>query len=294
MTGVRLTDVEPFALVKRIVSMQSELLIQEAPIHKSTFRRMGLDRVVSDLPRYDRAIRLHPGYDEMTASMVDAVTSVITGKKRILNVLELGPGTGTFTERLIEGLRPHGIKLRLTFVEPDEQAAAFTSEKVKALNAGNVELNRESYADLLDLDKGKFDVIVGSFAFHHISDKNKLASLERMRRLLGSGGLAVFGEEFVKHYENALERRHALAEYHAHVINRMLELGQSPSSNGERDMALIETLALVNGLENFDEAKISLSEFKALAEKAGFSVARQTKFFPSDSLERGVYTVVLK
>src|SRR3989344_5961388 len=241
---------EALGLVEEIISTNDSSVIDDVQKYKSVFRRLGLERVVSDLPRYDCAIRVHPGYTEMTNAMVDSILSVASNRQKneSLRVLELGPGTGTFTTALINNI-PHHIEL--SFVEPDMEALAFTKVCVKKTAVKNVNLVGE-FTDILEIGGGEFDVIAASFAFHHIPDKQKLKSLKKMKGLLSPNGKIAFGEEFILPYENTDERKTATVEYHKIVIRELLNRNSNNPSDAYKDMAIIETLAMINGLINFD------------------------------------------
>lgn len=94
--------------------------------------------------------------------------------------LEIGPGTGLATRRLIEGgARP------LVAVEPDERLAAFLLEDLRARGlADAVSLHRARWEEV-DLSPASFDLAVCATAFHWVEPHQGLA---RVARVLRPGG----------------------------------------------------------------------------------------------------------
>lgn len=286
---------ESFSLIRRIQGLKPRQVIGQAKAIKAKFDELGLSKVVDDLPLYDAAIRRHPGYPQMLDAMVSALEKHAASQQTTnLRLLELGPGTGTLTEQMLKRLAIKGYKIHLELVEPDDKAAAYTQEKIRGLALPNVTIGNQVHEDLLNVTEGAFDAILGSFSFHHISDDNKLPTLERICQLKKKSGILILGEEFVKPYQTPNQRKKSIVEYHRRILSELLtEYGQT-GEQPLKDMALIESLAMVNGLVRFDEAKISFTRFKQLAEQAGLKVIRYYRFFPSSRTSYGVSTVVLR
>jgi len=208
-----------------------------------------------------------------------------------IDMLELGPGTGTLTEKILSNPFRHELYRSLSFVEPEEIAINFTVDKIK-----DIYLNPKIFSDILDIEQYKFDVIYGSFVFHHIPDSKKLESVAKARELLKPNGIIIFGEEFLTDYRGKNQKRFATIEYHGTVIDKLLKRTNifGKRKQADKDMVTIETLAMLNALTNFDESKTSLKKFESIAKRAGLQIQKVEKWFPREDLDQGIYTIVLQ
>ncbi|MDQ0269544.1 class I SAM-dependent methyltransferase [Cytobacillus purgationiresistens] len=111
------------------------------------------------------------------------------------NVLEFGPGTGNLTAKLINR------GLSVTGVEPSSSMREIAIKKL------------QGKADIIDGDFMHFkldhqvETIVSSYAFHHLTDKEKAEAIEHYGKLLTTGGKIVFADtmyETVEAYNKAI------------------------------------------------------------------------------------------
>ena len=226
---------------------------------------------------YDRAIRVHPFYNEMAAKIIDFGNRYHPGRKKIL---EIGPFTGTLTERTIFCLNPK----KYVVAEPEEEAFRFLKEKLGYIE--NLELVNE---DLENLSGEKFDLVISSFVDHHIPYEQKEDYYRKINSLLHPGEVYVSGEEFIRDFENEKQKVNALKEYHGWIIQKCIE-------GNHFLMAEIEAHALKNGIENFDEYKTSLEKYLEYLKAADFEICEKEKIGPDDSVLKnsGIYVVVGK
>src|SRR5574341_55663 len=96
-------------------------------------------------------------------------------------VLEVGCGTGLFTELLV----PYGARILAVDISPDLLSIA----RSRALDPDYVEFREMRFED--GLIGGPFDAIVGSSVLHHL---DMVAALRRTYELLKSGGRIAFAE----------------------------------------------------------------------------------------------------
>jgi SAM-dependent methyltransferase len=153
--------------------------------------RFGYGRAVAGLPsdfipalRYDALTRL---YDPVVA-----ITSRERGFKRRLiehaqiedgeSVLDLGCGSGTLAIE-IKKANPHGKVSAL-----DADRAILAQAKAKAKDAGVKISFERGLAPELPYDARRFDVVVSTLFFHHLSDEAKADTAEEIRRVLRPGG----------------------------------------------------------------------------------------------------------
>ena len=109
----------------------------------------------------------------------------LLGKIDAEQVLDVGCGSGQFTEILVGTLRSFktvtGIDVDVESLS--EAAEKFGNDKYRFLNAGSQELPFEDES---------FDLVVISKALHHVEDPH--ASLEEMKRVLKTGGYFLINE----------------------------------------------------------------------------------------------------
>jgi len=99
------------------------------------------------------------------------------------HVLEVGPGTGQVTRRLLE------IGAKVVAVEPDARLAEFIRERL----SDQVELVEHTLEDA-ELPAGRFDLAVAASSFHWVDEAAGLASL---RGALRPGGwIAIWWTSF--------------------------------------------------------------------------------------------------
>lgn len=111
------------------------------------------------------------------------------------HVLEFGPGTGNLTVKLLNS------GLLVTGVEPSTRMRRLALEKT------------EGRAQIIEGDffhfpqNVSYQTIASSYAFHHLTDKEKAAAISSYSNLLPSGGKIVFADtmyESVEAYKSAI------------------------------------------------------------------------------------------
>lgn len=100
-------------------------------------------------------------------------------------VLELGIGTANLTLRLPRCARVVGVDISERMLE---------LARTKLASAPHVELLRSDLLECLDRVEGPFDVVVSTYALHHLTDDEKDVLLAALGDVLVPGGLAVIGD----------------------------------------------------------------------------------------------------
>ncbi|PFA64489.1 SAM-dependent methyltransferase [Bacillus sp. AFS015802] len=125
-------------------------------------------------------------------SILDEVVSRSRGR-----VVEFGPGTGNLTKKLLDA------GLEVIPFEPSPEMRAVGMQKL-----GERVTFRDG--DFLDFSfEGKVDSIVSSYAFHHLTDKEKGKAFGIYGKLLVQGGKIVFADtmfETEQHYQAAISQ----------------------------------------------------------------------------------------
>ncbi|KUP05803.1 SAM-dependent methyltransferase [Bacillus coahuilensis p1.1.43] len=127
------------------------------------------------------------GYEEILAKVADASEG---------HVLEFGCGTGNLTKKLLDR------GLTVTAVEPSPEMR---------------EVGKKKLGDLVEIIDGDFldfsidfipSTIVSTYAFHHLTDKEKHEAFHHYGKLLQKGGKIVFADtsyESEESYNEAIE-----------------------------------------------------------------------------------------
>jgi putative AdoMet-dependent methyltransferase len=126
------------------------------------------------------------GYEQI----LEAVTALSKG-----NVVEFGVGTGNLTKKLLDK------SLNVTGIEPSvpmrKIAKTKLGTKVKILDGDFLH-----FPEIISID-----TIVSTYAFHHLTDKEKDEAIAKYGKLLSKGGRIVFADtmfESVEDYNNAI------------------------------------------------------------------------------------------
>jgi putative AdoMet-dependent methyltransferase len=150
---------------------------------------------------YDREVAVNAfpftGYWDVLETILDE-----TAPEEGMEVLELGPGTGNLTARLVAG----GCQV----------LAVDFSEKMLEISQSKVPQARFLQADLLgewpvEMQPGRFDRIVSAYLFHEFKFPVKLDLLQRLvAGPLGPGGRIIIGDIA---FPNASTRAEAMERY---------------------------------------------------------------------------------
>jgi tRNA (cmo5U34)-methyltransferase len=157
---------------------------------------------------FDRIIRtLIPHYATMIRALVGAIPC---DKSLPLRVLDLGCGTGTVAESVLEAFPG----ARLTCLDVAENMIAFARQRLA--RHSDIEY---ILADFSEFEfTSRYDVVVSSLALHHlVKDEEKLAVYHRIFRCLNSGGIfynadVVLGADEFLESVNLLEWRRFMSK----------------------------------------------------------------------------------
>ena len=130
------------------------------------------------------------------------------------STLEVGPGTGRATRRLLEyGANP------LTLIEPDERFAAMLESAIRESTA-DCRVMHQSFEDA-ELPANEFDLIAAATAFHWIEP---ISGLKKVRLLLKENGVAAL-------FWNVLQDLDKEDRFHDATQSLLSPLAVSPSGS---------------------------------------------------------------
>lgn len=123
-------------------------------------------------------------------------------------VIEFGVGTGNLTKKLMEnGLEVIGI-------EPSDNMRKIAQEKLP-----NSKIMKGNFLSFPIQDK-KADTIVSSYAFHHLTDKEKEQAIKLYTNTLKPHGKIIFGDTM---FENNKQKEEAYLQAKAKGYHRLAE-----------------------------------------------------------------------
>jgi tRNA (cmo5U34)-methyltransferase len=146
-----------------------------SPAREHREARQEFDREAS---RYDRTARASmPGYLDLHRTLVGGIPFLAT---RGFRVLELGVGTGTLTELMLEEYP----QATVTGIDLSPRMIAQARTKLRPYRE-RVELIP---GDIASFEERPYDVVLSALAIHHLSDAAKWRLFRRIHRVLTRGG----------------------------------------------------------------------------------------------------------
>ncbi|WP_440602542.1 class I SAM-dependent DNA methyltransferase [Bacillus sp. GB_SG_008] len=119
-------------------------------------------------------------YKEVFAHYEEILEDVV--KKSFGNILEFGVGTGNLTNRLlVAGHTVYGI-------EPSQEMRTIAKQKLPQ----DVLITEGDFLNFVI--PSHVDTIVSTYAFHHLTDKEKNVAIAKYSQLLNKGGKIVFAD----------------------------------------------------------------------------------------------------
>jgi len=158
-----------------------------------------------DFGRYDRIVEhymamwpmLVPGYAPILGTMLDVV---LARGRRPLELLDLGCGTGAATVAVAPACDPGAIVMLVDGSAPMLRAAqSQVRAHVRAAVTGD--FTQPAVAHLC-FGPARYDLVLCSFALHHLTDGDKRQVLEQAAASLVPGGLLLLADEVVSDRPN--------------------------------------------------------------------------------------------
>ena len=174
----------------------------------------------------------------------DEILNMVTDKS-YGTVLEFGVGTGNLTEKLLnKGLEVIGI-------DPSDAMRTKAKEKLPNLNIIDGDFDRYPKFDK------PINSIVSTYAFHHLTDKDKGISIAKFSDTLSKGGKVIFADVI---FENSDAYKEAINEA---INNNFLNVSRDLQ---EEYYSTIEELENLFSLNNFEVSFVKCNRYVWLLE----------------------------
>lgn len=137
---------------------------------------------------YDESVTGHDIEYRLVFEHYDRILSEVANRS-FGHVVEFGPGTGNLTEQLLNR------GLTVTAFEPSPSMRKLALKKV----GNKAEIRAGDFLSFEAMDN--IGTIVSSYAFHHLTDKEKEEAIGSYSNLLQNGGKIVFADTMYKSVE---------------------------------------------------------------------------------------------
>lgn len=190
-------------------------------------------------------------------NLVSVLLKMISSKKGRIRILEVGAGTGLFTQELIKWFK----NARITLVEPDKKCCEVLYKRFHG-KVRIIQTEGERFRE------GKYDVIVMCEAFHHIKYQNKKLILKNFFKLLVTGGFFVTGDLFIPNFKNEKERKIALQKCYMPWIREL-------ETKGDKKQVAMAKKTLELAMAKKGEYHLSPQKFERIIKNAGFMIKKR-------------------
>lgn len=204
---------------------------------------------------YDRVFIENPQYIDTIERMLEAVEDADG-----IHALDLGCGTGTVTERLLE--RFGGCRIDVVGVDP----SAGMRDKYRARFAGRqaVEVREGDALGIPAIDNG-FDYLFSNLALHHLPPEQRSQCGSELLRVLAPGGVLVYADMFCDVDSDPDDPVRV-----KDIVDKMVGVALYCLDHGAFEMMQVMLATLPADISNEGEYLTTGDVWKGVLEEAGF------------------------
>lgn len=117
-------------------------------------------------------------------------------KNKNIKIVDIGMGTGNLTLQFLKK------EVKIMGIDPSEKMRIIAKDK-----CGDIPIINGHFLNIPLQDKS-VDLVVSSFAFHHLDDEEKIKAIIEMKRILKSGGKIIIADLMFKNkfYEKKIKK----------------------------------------------------------------------------------------
>lgn len=124
-------------------------------------------------------LKIYKNYDLILQTVYDSVEAL---DRRNSNILEIGVGTGNLASKFLEK------NYEIIGIDQSREMLSVAKEKYPSLKVRLGEFLKIPY------DNNSFDIIISTYAFHHLNEEEKCIAIEEMIRVLKDNGVIIIGD----------------------------------------------------------------------------------------------------
>ena len=132
-----------------------------------------------DVKKDSGKLKIYKNYELILQSVYDLVEEL---DRRNSNILEIGVGTGNLASKFLKN------NYEIIGIDQSREMLSVAKEKYPSLKVRLGEFLKIPY------NNKSFDIIISTYAFHHLNDDEKYIAIEEMMRVLKDNGLIIIGD----------------------------------------------------------------------------------------------------
>ena len=217
---------------------------------------------------YDEYI--NTGFEKRNFDEVFRRIKQAANPKGLTSILDLCCGTGIFPRRWLSQLK----NIVCVGVDTNQAFLDFAHEQLDGkFNCTFV--RGDAVSKIIDK---KFDIVIGTSAYHHIPDEQKGAFLGNIKRHLKKDGVGIIYEKFIFPFNSPVEAARSGTNFYEERIYDMMK---------EEQLSEVQLFALFNEMYltavRKEEFKVPYDKFIADLKATGFEVISEVKLWPEDN-----------
>lgn len=132
-----------------------------------------------DVKKDNGQLKIYKNYELILQSVYESVEKL---KIRNSKILEIGVGTGNLASKFLNG------DYEIIGIDQSREMLSVAKEKYPKLKVRLGEFLKIPY------DNKSFDIIISTYAFHHLNSNEKCIAIEEMIRVLKDNGIIIIGD----------------------------------------------------------------------------------------------------
>ena len=156
-----------------------------------------------DVKKDTGELKIYKNYDLILQSVYDLVEAL---DRRNSNILEIGVGTGNLASKFLKN------NYNIIGIDQSREMLSVAKEKYPSLKVRLGEFLKIPY------DNNSFDIIISTYAFHHLNEEEKCIAIEEIIRVLKDDGVIIIGDLMFESKEEEQEMLKNLSQKQIYAI----------------------------------------------------------------------------
>lgn len=156
-----------------------------------------------DVKKDTGELKIYKNYDLILQSVYDLVEAL---DRKNSNILEIGVGTGNLASKFLKN------NYNIIGIDQSREMLSVAKEKYPSLKVRLGEFLKIPY------DNNSFDIIISTYAFHHLNEEEKCIAIEEIIRVLKDDGVIIIGDLMFESKEEEQEMLKNLSQKQIYAI----------------------------------------------------------------------------